>query len=198
MHKKLLCDISGFFQAALNGNFQESKNQAIKMVEDDAEVFSYFQYWVYTGVIKQRPREPTNEITSHTLAGIYIFAEARCIPALQNMAIDILISKHESSPRAPIEEYRYIYENTAERSPVRRFLADWAAYRGILSKDWFNDRSIYPTDFAIDLSLALYDRIQNNTTYHSGDFWEARARYHTEVAVASSSEGKSGRGYGRN
>lgn len=192
MHKKLLCDTSGYFRAALNGNFQESKNQAIEMAEDSADVFCYFQYWAYTGVIEQKPRDST-EISWHTLAGIYIFAEARCIPALQNMAIDIFIGKHESSPRAPIEEYRYIYENTAEQSPVRRFLAEWAAHRGALSKDWFHDRTIYPTDFAIDLSLALYDRAQNKTTYDIGAFWSARSRYHIEVAVASSSEGKSGR-----
>ena len=160
------------------------------MAEDRADVFSYFQYWAYTGVIEQKPSDPS-EISWHTLAGIYIFAEARFIPALQNMAIDILISKHESLLRAPIEELRYIYENTAEQSPVRRFLAERAAHRGNL-KDWFHDRTIYPTDFAIDLSLALYDRVQKKTSHYSGDFWRARSRYHTEVAVASSSGRKSG------
>lgn len=100
------------------------------------------------------------DISWHTLANIYIFTEAWCIPVLQNMAIDVRISKYESPPRAPLEACRYIYENTAERSPVRRFLAEWAAHRGSLCKDWFHDRTNNPIDFAIDLSLALYDRIK--------------------------------------
>lgn len=192
MHKKLLCDTSGFFRAALSGNFQESTNQAIEMVEDDPEVFCYFQYWAYTGVIEQKPHNRF-EMSWRTIAGIYIFAEARCIPGLQNGAMDVLISKHECSARAPIDEYGYIYENTAETSPVRRFLAEWAAHRGFLSKDWFEDRTIYPIDFTIDLSLALYGRIQNNTSSANVDFWENRSRYYVEVAAASSGEGKSER-----
>ena len=184
MHKKLLCDTSGFFRAALGGKFQEAENQAIDMPEDDAEVFCYFQYWAYTGVIEHRPRNRL-QTPWRTVAGIYVFAEARCIPGLQNSAMDVLISKHEYTSRAPIDEYRYIYENTADRSPVRRFLAEWAAHRGFLSKDWFEDRTIYPIDFTIDLSLALYDRIHKDT-FFSFDFWEDRSRYYVELAGAGS------------
>lgn len=189
MHKKLLCDTSGFFRAALNGKFQESENQAIEMAEDDAEVFCYFQYWAYTGVLEQQPLYPADNIPWHILAGVYIFAEARCIPALQNTAMDVLISKHACSPRAPIEEYRYLYENTADRSPVRRFLAEWAAHWGNLSGDWFHDRTMYPVDFTIDLCMALHKRIQMGVAWNGDDFWKARARYHVEVVVVA--EGKS-------
>lgn len=77
--KKIFCVTSGFFGAALNGNFQESKKQAIEMAEDDVEGFGYFQYRHET-----EPRDP--EMAWLTLAGNYIFAEVRCIPALQNMA----------------------------------------------------------------------------------------------------------------
>lgn len=160
------------------------------MAEDDAEVFRHFQYWAYTGTLEQKPHDPT-EISWHILIGIYVFAEARCIPILQNIAMDAIISKHESSMRAPIEEYRYIYDNTAESSPVRRFLVLWAAHRGSLRKDWFNDRTIYPIDFAIDISLALYDRIRFKANYSDGDFWKVRSLFHAEVVVPSSRERKS-------
>ena len=174
MHKTLLCDTSSFFNAALNGKFRESRDQAIEMIEDDAEVFTHFQYWAYTGAIEPKGRE---QMSWRTLIGIYIFAEARCIPALQNTVMDVLIIRHEDSPRAPIEEYRYLYENTAEKSPARRFIVDWAAHKGSLSKDWFLDRSIYSIDFVIDLSLALFDRINDKSIQ---DFWEVRSMYHVE------------------
>ena len=187
MHKKLLCDTSEFFRAALNGGFQKSNDQAIEMVEDDPTVFRHFQYWAYTGLIEEE------NILWHTLFGIYIFAEARCIPALQNSAIDIVISKHGSSWGSPVDEYRYIYENTAEKSPVRKFLIEWTASVEFLSEDWFGDRTTCSTDFAIDLSLALYDRIQKKTQYGDNDFWEMRFNYHIKGATSSSSEEKSER-----
>ena len=182
MHKKLLCDTCGFFRAALGGRFLEAQNQAIDMPEDDPGVFCYFQYWAYTGVIEDQPRYQT---PWRTVAGIYAFAEARCIPGLQNSAMDLLIRKHEVVNQAPINEYRYIYENTAEKSPVRRFLAEWAAHKGYLAKGWFVDRTIFPIDFTINLSLALYERIETGTS-STLDFWEIRSRYHVEVAGASS------------
>lgn len=49
------------------------------MAEDDVEGFGYFQYSHET-----EPRDPKTAWL--TLAGNYIFAEARRIPALQNMA----------------------------------------------------------------------------------------------------------------
>ncbi|KAM0799296.1 hypothetical protein BDR22DRAFT_856065 [Usnea florida] len=190
MHKRLLCNTSAFFEAALNGNFKESKTQTIEMAEDDADVFHCFQYWAYTGVIDREPRDHS-EISWRTLIDLYIFAEVRCIPALQNSAMNVLIRKHESSPRAPIEEYRYIYENTAKSSPLRKFLAMWAAHRGLLSEDWFFDRTIFPLDFVIDLSLALHERIRSKTAFYSGDFSRMRSEFHVDEAVASWGEGSS-------
>lgn len=83
-----------------------------------------------------------------------------------------------------------MYDNTAEKSPVGRFLAGWAAHRGSLSRDWFQDRTIYPIDSTIDLSLALHHRCSTGTTYCSGDFWERRSRYHVDVAVAVASSSR--------
>ena len=190
MHKRLLCETSSFFEAALNGNFKESKTQTIEMAEDDADVFHCFQYWAYTGAIEQEPRDHS-AISWHTLIDLYIFAEVRCIPALQNSAMNVLIRKHESSSRAPIEEYRYIYENTANSSPLRKFVATWAAHRGSLSKDWFFDRTVFPLDFVIDLSLALYERIQSKTALYSGDFSRMRSEFHVDEVVASLGKGPS-------
>ena len=189
MHKKLLCDTSGYFRAALCGSFQEAQTQTIDLPEDDAEVFCYFQYWAYTGAIEHAPRHRL-ETPWRTVARLYVFAEARCIPGLQNGAMDVLICKHQAAARAPVHEYGYIYDNTAERSPVRRFLAEWAAHRGELNKGWFEDRSIYPVDFTIDLALALYEKINGDRFFSlsSSSFWEDRARYHVEVAGASVSE----------
>lgn len=175
MHKKLLCNTSGFFQAVLSGNSPKS-TKPIEIVKEDAEIFSFFQSWAYNGIIKPNHWR--------TIVRIYIFAEERCIPGLQNGAMDVLIGMHKISAYVPIREYRYIYEKTAEKSPLRRFLAEWVANRGLLSEGWFNDRTILPVDFIIDLALALYGRIPYTTSPTDVNFWQIRYRYHTGVVLA--------------
>lgn len=49
IHKGLLCAVSTYFKAALEGGFKEAEEQMINMPEDDVEVFEHFQLWVYTG-----------------------------------------------------------------------------------------------------------------------------------------------------
>ena len=48
-HKELLCEVSSYFKAALEGQFQEAETQTIKMVDEDAATFEYFQLWLYSG-----------------------------------------------------------------------------------------------------------------------------------------------------
>lgn len=48
LHKGLLCSWSGFFKAALNGNFIETEG-TVKLPEQDPETFRYFVNWLYTG-----------------------------------------------------------------------------------------------------------------------------------------------------
>ena len=60
------------------------------------------------------------------------------------------MAKHgAAAARLPVREYAFVYDNTAERSLVRRFLAEWAAHRDLLDQGWFED----PTGF----SDGLYD-----------------------------------------
>ncbi|KAI9733916.1 MAG: hypothetical protein M1834_002571 [Cirrosporium novae-zelandiae] len=50
-HQSLLYRKSGFFAAALSGNFRESKEDLIKLPEDDPELIKLLLHWMYTGKI---------------------------------------------------------------------------------------------------------------------------------------------------
>ena len=49
VHKELLCSVSDFFSAALDGGFQESEAGVVKLPEQDVKTFQYFMHWLYTG-----------------------------------------------------------------------------------------------------------------------------------------------------
>lgn len=46
VHKRQLCELSPFFEAAFNGKFQE-KAGTMDLVDDDVHAFEHFVQWVY-------------------------------------------------------------------------------------------------------------------------------------------------------
>lgn len=49
VHKELLCSVSDFFAAALDGGFKEAEAGAVKLPEQDPDTFQYFIHWLYAG-----------------------------------------------------------------------------------------------------------------------------------------------------
>lgn len=60
---------------------------------------------------------------------MYVFGDARSIPALQNAVIDALIDMSQQTNMVPIHQVTYIYENTVDKPPLRRLVVDWIVYR---------------------------------------------------------------------
>ena len=51
LHKRLLCENSEYFKAALEGSFKEATTQSIELLDDKVEIFKVFQHWLYTGTL---------------------------------------------------------------------------------------------------------------------------------------------------
>ncbi|KAF6240312.1 hypothetical protein HO173_001923 [Letharia columbiana] len=190
IHKKLLCDNSTYFHAAINGSFKEAKDQSIEMPEDDPGVFRHFQYWTYTGNIvpEAQGAQEAKTIQWNILTSLYAFAEARDIPLLQNATIDLAILRLQAEHRMPVELLLDIYENTSENSRLRILFVDFAAHRGTIRKGWFGGRC--PIEFLIDLAVAQHARTSGSVS-DIANFWKSRANYHVEVPVALSNKDKS-------
>ena len=89
VHKGLLYSRSGYFEAALMGNFREAEDQVVTLDDEDPETFRTFNAWLYTDVLVE---DAGPEVTSfRSLFNVYLFAEKRIIPLLQNAAIDAII-----------------------------------------------------------------------------------------------------------
>ena len=183
MHKRIICNVSPFFKVAFEGKFREAQDQILELPDENVDMFKYFQLWVYTDSIIAKG-ETVKDLTGLLLADLYIFGEMCGIPDLQNAAIDVLIDKYEFHQQITTLILHKVYGNTPETTPLRRLMVDFVACidRGL--PDWFaNSRDQYPTDFLIDLAVAL-SKLKCGTKTVIMDFRASRFDYHVKPTVS--------------
>ena len=176
MHKGLLCAVSGYSEAALQGGFKEAEEQRIELPEEDPETIEHFQLWLYTKSILD-----TNESAQHTkypiLVDLYVFAESHLIPKLQNITIDTIIQKINIESNVP--RISAMYKNTIDGSPLRRLITHFTARNGILNKwswDIGNEEKLCSSkEYLRDVILALYEGKEKP---QEQDCWKIRCDYH--------------------
>jgi hypothetical protein len=130
--------------------------------------------------------EEENDIEWRTLIDIFIFADMRGIPELQNAAIDGIIEKQATEAHTPLEEVRYIYENTTEKSLLRLLFVDFTHTTAHFNHtDWAEGWLIeekyefFPKRFLFDVAVAYCRRV----THLAGgivSFRDNNWRYHVE------------------
>ncbi|KAF4549806.1 Hypothetical protein D9617_20g028620 [Elsinoe fawcettii] len=97
IHKALLVHFSGYYHAALCGNFAEATTQQIDPIDD---IFRYstvesFVAWMYTGNLTL---EPTRECDVFTAVQLYIFADRYVVPALKYIVTHWMKAFFDTSP----------------------------------------------------------------------------------------------------
>jgi hypothetical protein len=94
IHKKLLCDSSTYFKAALNNGFAETKEQTINLDDEDPAIFRTFALWLYEGELNKKtlPHEKVSGKLVKHLFNLYVFADKRGIGNLANDTITMLAS----------------------------------------------------------------------------------------------------------
>ena len=121
IHKGLLCSRSGYFKAALTGNFQEAEDQVVTLDDEDPKIFRRFNAWLYTDVLVEAAE--LESISTSSIFEIYFFAEKRIIPLLQNAAIDAILC-HNTYHSIPATQIRDVWTRTTERSRLRKLVVD--------------------------------------------------------------------------
>ncbi|KAI5250245.1 hypothetical protein E4T43_00372 [Aureobasidium subglaciale] len=95
IHKKLLCDSSTFFNAALNNGFAETKEQKAILDDEDPAVFRTYALWLYSSKLETQHfgQQPLDKHTAEQyLLHLYIFADKRGITGFANDIITMLIT----------------------------------------------------------------------------------------------------------
>ena len=129
MHRGLICHHSTFFRAAYEGGFLESTTGICHLPDEDPVIVEAFLNWLYTRrVSRLSVKEYSNstkllEEYTHLFA-LCIFADVRGVAALQNAATDALFELAAYTWQFPFAAVGFVYDNTAPRSVIRRFVVD--------------------------------------------------------------------------
>lgn len=158
-YENILCSIAPYFETALRGGYKETTAKRIEMLDENPVVIRRFQLWVYSGSFFVD--EADRRSIDYTLCvRIYVFAECRGIPLLQDNVIDTCVSKYldrEDGATMPMWTIiNDIYENTKEGSPIRRYFVDITQYH-VNGGEWKECvcPEILPKDFFVDMTFAL-------------------------------------------
>ncbi|GME65788.1 Btb poz domain containing protein [Neofusicoccum parvum] len=163
VHRKLICEFSSFFRAACNGPWKESEEGIVTLPEDGPEEFGIYLKWLYTNELIDKNASTENDAHGNpyqigrpnTLARAYVIGDKIQDILFKNAAIGALIQQISTTKSYPTGLAQYVYENTPEKSPLRRLLVDFYAY-GSTSK-WYEksdperDINAAPIDFFTDL-----------------------------------------------
>ena len=160
LHKEILCNVSSYFRAALDGSFAEGLTQQIELPEDDVTVFEYFHAWLYSPIGQKfipsaSEIDPyTTDIDSELLFDLYIFADVRDIPLLQNYTIDAIIYKGEFTDTIFGPLIHHVYDHTTLSSPLRKLLVDW--WMDACDPTWLEEQYYgkYSKRFLFDVAIA--------------------------------------------
>ena len=161
VHKDL-CNVSPVFKAAFAGNFQESKQQSLKLRETNTATVNRLLDWIYTRDF-QLP-DPISVTKAQSfyfgLARLYALADEHGIVHLKNCVIDKFQS-YSRKGESCIPNHAlvlYVYENTAPSSTLRILLVAWYAHDVV--SEWYGRKStvdfLYKCpDFAVGLAVEL-------------------------------------------
>lgn len=137
IYKELACCFSPILNAAFSGGFIEGQPQTTTINDFlFPEVFGIVQGSLY----KQTLTRATGE-KPHTdeLYQLWILADQLLMPRLQDQAMAELVRNHEKRC-TPLDGVTWIYKNTAQDSPLRRFLSDQCA-RDVDETAWIKKSS---------------------------------------------------------
>ena len=180
VHKRLICQVSSFFKAALTGKFKEANEGTVVLQDEKVKVFKVFNGWLYTRaiVLEQLCKGDTGW---EALTDLYVFAEKMGIPSLQNAAIDVIIATTKTKKLIPgMDQIAHAWENTSENSGFRRLLVDYYAHwldyedmKSRLEQDWNRTKDLF-----IAVMLAFCKARDERRVVDKFGFWPKSCRYH--------------------
>lgn len=186
VHKRQLCELSPFFQAAFNGEFREQAG-SMDLVEDDVYAFEHFVRWLYERKVDIHLKGEMDLIRFglRELYDVYILADKYNVPPLKNDIMKILFDafkadRDKSRIKAlpcqlvpSMSDMEHIYSNTVQGSPLRNIVT--ASYTWLLSLELYTDGSLSDwlrknPEIATNVAIGFAFRLESD----KGPFAEGR------------------------
>ncbi|KAH0030899.1 hypothetical protein KCU78_g2941, partial [Aureobasidium melanogenum] len=123
IHKKLLCDSSTYFKAALTNGFAETHDQKITLDDESPAIFRTYVVWLYqTRLDRDTMPEGDQEVQRHMLE-LYVFAAKRGVTNLANDTITMLASRLTNT-EVDLDNIWWLYPLIPHSSKLYQLLVD--------------------------------------------------------------------------
>ncbi|KAK5133204.1 hypothetical protein LTR08_008039 [Meristemomyces frigidus] len=163
LHKGIVTFYSGYFRAAVNGNFAEAGKGIIKLPTEDAGTFGRFVDWIYHRRLDFDALEGGPVFLA--MCHLWVLADTRNIPMLANAMITAIRDQIVKEWIMPTNVLPYVYENSGDSAMIRRFLIRMIANTGSqVSCMTAESRVRWPEEALWDLSSALWALKDNSIT----------------------------------
>lgn len=171
----LLVAHSDFFAAALNGNWQESREREVALEEESPEAFEMFGLFLRHGKIFCSAEDVKDLLEGQTVAAIrgpqgrleqgrlreaWCLGQALFSTSFKDAILDAYFELHKRSYSSPRPYEAWVYERTASASGLRKFVVDVGVWYD--SGHFINSLGALttPRQYFIDLAVAFHDRLK--------------------------------------
>lgn len=157
IHERLVNPRSEFVRLALRGQWKEAQERTINLPEDDPDVFSVYQQWLYGGLIHTCCDNSFSRTDDEyeTLAKAYILGEKFMDHDFKDAVTDAIVDKLRSLRRFDTGLTTLVFNNTPSGSTLRRLWMD--AYYHFGSSEWLDvDRVGSPINVEFMVEFSRY------------------------------------------
>ena len=183
VHKSLLISRSSFFKKALTGNWVESNERVVRLIDDEAIIFQNYVHPLYTDKIAVSPdpfdTKPGDiDCERLTLAKLYVLAEKLQDVETKNKVLSAMIGscQYQVGKKKQVLDanfVRTIYGGTMPGSKARRFTVDYFAQQSTgapFKSGESGTGSAWPSEFTQELLVDVLDkRVAPNGASFSGN-----------------------------
>jgi hypothetical protein len=155
VHKSFACHYTPTFKAAFtNPAWKEYATQTYELKDITPGTFSLLVQWLYTQKLDYD--NGSNGVTGPDLVRLWVLADRLLLPRLQNAAmnlVEVILMTKNIIP-IPLHMLSYIYKNTLDDIPLRRFFVDVCA-SNLRDSHFLEKSNEFPHRMLIDLAIAL-------------------------------------------
>jgi hypothetical protein len=155
IHESLIAPASEFVRLALNKDWKEASTRTIPLPDDSPKVFELLQNWLYTKHIpSMHPTDGAKDSAEYSvLVHAYILGDKFGIGDFKDAILDSIILKLRFTGRFDPRLAGIVYDNTMDRSPLRRLWQDIYVWAG--NPSWLDEGQLgefIHAEFTLDLS----------------------------------------------
>ncbi|GAB7324627.1 hypothetical protein MBLNU13_g08512t1 [Cladosporium sp. NU13] len=172
VHKDVICATSKFFKAACSASWKEGQEGIVRLPTVKPSVFEMYVDWLYFSEIASKV---TGSLTG-PLIDLFLLGDMVDDRNLRNKVMDALQANNRKTLASPTTiEICRIWENTSERSMLRKWAFDLYALR---SQPYFAD---HVAQLPSELVMQIAVRLMQQTTSITPAAFLARSQEYEEV-----------------